>query len=278
MALTTWLSPILQCLFSLHDIIERIVVKHSRFLLLMLFILGAGYIYVSHMQSTALQQQLLQSPKIDDVYIVDLGRIQTERQYQPQYRIAQVRQVAENQVVLAQSDITYRRKRDAIRAIKLDSLMLDSFFRSERLTFERTQLAPLFKIDAIDDAYRARDIYVMGGIVKQRQKPLPINHKITSNLSLTVHNSEGIRLYQQKDFTLALAAFNTAAKAGDAWAQYNLAGMFELGEGTNTNLTQAHYWYKKAALQGHQRAQHALTLLCESQPLYCKSQTLSDIH
>ena len=60
MALTTWLSPILQCLFSLHDIIERIVVKHSRFLLLMLFILGAGYIYVSHMQSTALQQQLLQ--------------------------------------------------------------------------------------------------------------------------------------------------------------------------------------------------------------------------
>ena len=278
MALTTWLPPILQSLFSVHSIIERTVIKHSRFLLLILFILGAGYIYVSHTQSIALQQQLLQNPKIDDVYIVDLGRIQTERQYQAQYRIAQVRQVGENNIVLAQSDTTYRRKRDALRAIKLDSVMLDGFFRTERLTFERPQLVPLFEIDAIDDAYRARDIYVMGGIVKQRQKPMPINHKITSDIGLTVHNNEGIRLYQQKDFTLALAAFNTAAKAGDAWAQYNLAGMFELGEGTSINLTQAHYWYQKAALQGHQRAQHALTLLCESQPLYCKSQTLSDTH
>ncbi|MBQ4850025.1 tetratricopeptide repeat protein [Pseudoalteromonas sp. MMG012] len=262
-------QPLLQSLFAFHGFIERVISKHYRVLLVIILLAISAYSYISHIQNIALQHSLLTHPKIDDVYVINLGRIQTDRKYQAQYRVAQVLQVAENKIILTQSTTTYRRKRDAERAIKLDGLMLNSFFRSEHLILEREALLSMFAQDAIDDVYRPREIYVMGGIVKQRQSPQPINQKVHINNSVTTHNNEGIRLYRQNNFALAFNSFKIAAISGDAWAQYNLAGMFELGEGTSLDLKQAHYWYQKSAMQGHQRALHALEKLCKSTQSLC---------
>lgn len=55
----------------------------------------------------------------------------------------------------------------------------------------------------------------------------------------------------------------TKAKAeqGDATAQYNLAVMYELGDGVFKNHEEALHWYKNAAEQGLANAQHNLALM-----------------
>ena len=53
------------------------------------------------------------------------------------------------------------------------------------------------------------------------------------------------------------------AAAGDAKAQYDLARMYELGEGVPKDDKEAMKWYRKAAEQGVAKAQHNLGLKYE---------------
>ncbi len=49
----------------------------------------------------------------------------------------------------------------------------------------------------------------------------------------------------------ALYWYQKAAKNGLDMAQYNLALLYENGEGTEKNLKKAFYWYQKAAENEH---------------------------
>ena len=55
-----------------------------------------------------------------------------------------------------------------------------------------------------------------------------------------------------------------AAQKGDADAQFALGAMYENGEGTEQNYTEAYKYYKLAAEQGHSGAQHNLELMQEN--------------
>jgi TPR repeat protein len=50
------------------------------------------------------------------------------------------------------------------------------------------------------------------------------------------------------------------AHAGDAAAQYQLGACYEMGVGTTVDLGAACTWYRRAAAQGHPRAQYHLGL------------------
>jgi TPR repeat protein len=52
-----------------------------------------------------------------------------------------------------------------------------------------------------------------------------------------------------------------AAKGGNVDAQYSLASLYEQGEGTEKNIENAIYWYKKAAENGCHEAKENLNLL-----------------
>ena len=61
--------------------------------------------------------------------------------------------------------------------------------------------------------------------------------------------------YARGDYAVALQLFRSLAINGDAKAQYNLALMYNRGEGIPRDAQQAIYWYKKAAEQGEAKAQ-----------------------
>ena len=66
--------------------------------------------------------------------------------------------------------------------------------------------------------------------------------------------------------TLAeVAAYRKAAEQGDAQAQNNLGVCYYLGYGVQKDLTQAEFWLRKAADQGHAKARKALKKLKVSQ-------------
>lgn len=79
--------------------------------------------------------------------------------------------------------------------------------------------------------------------------------KAKTNLAtFYLNGTGGLKQDKHKAFDL----LSEAAKAGHARAQFNLAKMFEYGEGTVDNLVQARYWYAAAANQGDMAAKEAV--------------------
>ena len=55
--------------------------------------------------------------------------------------------------------------------------------------------------------------------------------------------------------------YKTAAKEENSNAQKSLAYLYEQGEGTEKNIVNAIYWYKKAVENGYQEAEECLNNL-----------------
>jgi TPR repeat protein len=71
----------------------------------------------------------------------------------------------------------------------------------------------------------------------------------------------GVDAWQQGDYAKAVAVWQPLAQAGDPDAQFNMGQAYKLGRGVKTNPGAAIDWYRKAAAQGHSRAEDNLGLL-----------------
>ena len=65
----------------------------------------------------------------------------------------------------------------------------------------------------------------------------------------------------QPDFRRILDNYRSLADSGDASAQFNLALMYDLGQGTPVDRALAAHWYAKAAAQNQLAAQHNLGVM-----------------
>jgi len=72
---------------------------------------------------------------------------------------------------------------------------------------------------------------------------------------------EGLAAYDRGDYRTALREWKPLAEKGIARAQYNLALMYNNGQGVPKNYALARKWFTKAALQGHAGAQNNLGLM-----------------
>ena len=74
----------------------------------------------------------------------------------------------------------------------------------------------------------------------------------------------GWRAYERGDYAAARSLYDTAARAGDRLAQYNLAMMLVRGEGGPADTVAGVEWLTKSAEAGMAQAQYNLGLLYES--------------
>lgn len=70
----------------------------------------------------------------------------------------------------------------------------------------------------------------------------------------------GVDAWQQGDYAKAVAEWRSLAETGDADAQFNMGQAYKLGRGVPMDLNAAIQWYRKAAAQGHMRAEDNLGL------------------
>jgi TPR repeat protein len=73
-----------------------------------------------------------------------------------------------------------------------------------------------------------------------------------SNPSSTI---QGVEAYKRREFAEAVEWYRRASDQGHALAQFNLALMYDKGQGVPQNDAAAVNWYRKAADQGDVRAQ-----------------------
>ena len=75
---------------------------------------------------------------------------------------------------------------------------------------------------------------------------------------------KGLDAYNSGDYAIALAILTPLADAGDVDAQFNLAKMYELGNGVVQNNKKAVKWYRRAAEANYIPAQYKLGLMYET--------------
>ncbi|HUD94101.1 SPOR domain-containing protein [Sphingobium sp.] len=71
----------------------------------------------------------------------------------------------------------------------------------------------------------------------------------------------GVDAWQQGDYAKAIGEWRPLADAGDPDAQFNMGQAYKLGRGVQADMKVAIDWYRKAATQGHMRAEDNLGLL-----------------
>lgn len=71
----------------------------------------------------------------------------------------------------------------------------------------------------------------------------------------------GVDAWQQGDYAKAVTVWQPLAQAGDPDAQFNMGQAYKLGRGVKASPATAMDWYRKAAAQGHSRAEDNLGLL-----------------
>jgi uncharacterized protein len=74
---------------------------------------------------------------------------------------------------------------------------------------------------------------------------------------------EGQAAYIRQDYTQALREWSAAAEKGDPQAQFQLAVLYEQGQGTGKGLSEALKWTRMAAENGDANAQFSLGTLLE---------------
>lgn len=78
----------------------------------------------------------------------------------------------------------------------------------------------------------------------------------------------GVDAWSRGEFRKAVEEWRPAAVAGDADAQFNLGQAYKLGRGVPVDIVMARNWYRKAALQGHAKAEinYGLALFDSGKP------------
>jgi TPR repeat protein len=114
-------------------------------------------------------------------------------------------------------------------------------------------------IENRDNPYFNCTIY--GGRLMKTLLSLLMSVLLFSSMAFAGSNEEGFSALAGKDYPKALNLFQQGAKQGNAEAEYQMALMFEKGQGIRKNESQACYWYEQAASHGSARAQFALGFL-----------------
>lgn len=79
--------------------------------------------------------------------------------------------------------------------------------------------------------------------------------------ALAVSIQEAVAIYERGDYPAAMKAFRALADQGNANAQFNIAVMYEQGQGVTRDLAQAFKWYRLAAAQGFPQAQATVAMM-----------------
>ena len=83
-------------------------------------------------------------------------------------------------------------------------------------------------------------------------------------MNLPQNYNKGLAAHQAGDYDTALKEWRPLAEQGNAITQYNLALMYNNGEGIAEDDTEAIKWWRLAAEQGNTLAQNGLGVLYET--------------
>ena len=225
----------------------------------------ALYFWQGHQEDIAKELDVLNDPQKYDFYLIDNNRFNKVQSQRAEFVIAKVISANKDAIEIVISNYIYSRKRDLIKAIRLDTLVFDDFFPTKTQFITPAELNALYKEEIVYRVLRPFNYTLFGGVAVRPTMP----EKLYKGYNPTPLNQEGIRSYRNDDFVEALSLFKQAAEQGDAWAQINLAQMYRDGEGSQADNAQALHWFNEAMKLGNKTAEFEYQQLCKKE-ISCK--------
>ncbi|WP_394173260.1 tetratricopeptide repeat protein [Thalassotalea litorea] len=227
----------------------------------------AGFTVTYKMSQNQHTLELLESPKIHDVYVLEKDIVNRYCKFREKYVIAQIASVEEAHVTVKVSNFVYMKASDAIKGIRSDKLLTHKFFSQELARLAKADLLRSWQQGLISDVGRSSDnMHLYGGIVIDKS-PQPVQKKRKIRKGEEA-NQLAISYYQgnmgyEKNLDEAFRLFEQAAKQGHPYAQVSLAQMYRDGESVDTDVKAALYWFGEAKKQGVASAQQEYDRLCQ---------------
>jgi len=237
----------------------------NKFIGTAIVLLIALYFWQGHQEDIAKEFDVLKAPQKYDFYLIDNNRFNKVQSQRAEFVIAKVISANKDAIEIVISNYIYSRKRDLIKAIRLDTLVFDGFFPSKSQFITLAELNSLYKDKIVYRVLRPFNYTLFGGVAVRPSMP----EKLYKGYNPTPLNQEGIRSYRNDDFVEALSLFKQAAEQGDAWAQINLAQMYRDGEGSKVDNPQALHWFAEAMKLGNKTAEFEYQQLCKK-AITCK--------
>lgn len=237
----------------------------NKFIGIIIVLFIALYFWQDYHEDIAKEMDILKLPQKYDFYLIDNNRFNKVQSQRSEFVIAKVISANKDAIEIVISNYIYSRKRDLIKAIRLDTLVFDDFFSSKSQFITPAELNALYKEEIVYRILRPFNYTLFGGVAVRPTMP----EKLYKGYNPTAINQEGIRSYRNNDFVEALSLFKQAAEQGDAWAQINLAQMYRDGEGSKIDNAQALHWFSEAIKLGNKTAEFEYQQLCKKE-ITCK--------
>ncbi|QBY05596.1 sel1 repeat family protein [Thalassotalea sp. HSM 43] len=236
-------------------------------LAILTFILIIAFVVNYKMTEKEKTRQLIQSPKINDVYILEKQLLNQNTPSREKYLIAQINSINDNSVSFKLSNYVYAKVSDAVKGIRSDKLLTRNFFSNNLTSLNNAEIIRYWQDGSIAEVGRsANGMHLFGGVViaKSRQ-PVKKERKARKGEEA---NQKAISLYQgnmgyEKDLDEAFRLFEQAAKSGHPYAQISLAQMYRDGEAVAADENKALYWFAEAIKQGISSANKDYNELCK---------------
>lgn len=231
----------------------QVAIKFIGLVVLMLLAIDS---WTGYQKEKELETSYLLQPESFDVWIINETKLLNESTQSDRFKVAQVVQVTDDKVIVKEGLVLYPSVSNAIKAIRLDQLLIYNYFSTDLSVYDKSELLKLKQQDIIYSAHRPKNLSLFGGIVMRQPMPKPFKRHSPNPL-----NQEAISLYQVGEYEGAIELFEQAAKQGSAWAQYNLGGIYLEGKGLEVDVEKAQFYFQQAANQGLSKAKQALSEL-----------------
>ncbi len=217
-----------------------------------------------HYQDLQQQEAWLNTPLVNDIYYIDHEKLHQSKGDIYRYGLAKVVGLGDK-VSLVYGRHRYQRQRHIAKDIRSDKLILPQYFEKQSLAYHLDELKVLYKQGALISIERSPDgMHLFGGTIilpQKREARVKLRRPGEQENQQAIMHYQGLKVELDKQEAARL--FKVAAKKGHAFAQYNLAQMFHLGDGIDKDIAKAVYWYQAAAKQNHVKAKNELSTLCK---------------
>lgn len=240
---------------------SRVAVGKCLLLLIVLLIIINNFVQGQNKDKEN-SQVYLTAPQVDDIYFLDFRLLSDNLRPTEKYRIAKVVDVTGEIVTLLYGNVFYLRQQSLKDSIRYGQLRYKQYFETKRYDLTLAQLQAMFDLSAIFMIKRPENNMLYSNYIND---PKPVSSSAI-HIPGKRENSQGLSLlkstYLENATEQAFNYFLRSAKLGFAKGQINLGQMYLNGNFVKKDMTQALFWFNKAALQSSKTAVLKYVIVC----------------
>jgi hypothetical protein len=219
--------------------------------------------FQQHQKEQNLTNQIIEKPKINDIYLLDFRLFNESLRPKERYRIAKIFDITGDVITLRYGDLLFPSKHKATDSIRFGQLSYKEYFQPERFDFSHEEIATLRVEGAIYLAKRPFQNKVFGNYVSPSKPAFNSRFFIKGKKEYL----SGVAYFEDQYDELGLAKafehFTQSAKLGFPEGQIRLAEMYLSGIETDQNINLTLFWLEQAALQSNKRAILKYGIVCK---------------